>query len=454
MVAIQHLIAPASLPVPSRPPFPPSLSVLSWNVLLPNSVDAWWTYKMYNPPLTPHQQHVGKWPYRRDLLRARIAQVGADVVCLQEVAPASFEQDFAFMWEDLGYDGVELFRKGRFRPATFWRTSSVALACPPVHRDRTLLTSFRHAGCGDVEGNWHVLNCHLQAGKEGGRRVRQIHEGVGFAVKTARKLGETDPNAPRLVVCGDFNGGSECGAVRYLEDGAVGPDFLEDGDPVTSKVKRLSLSIPMQDAMDQPSLDRVPPPTLVVQELISLMVEPGTEHTPNLSADVLECLDRCYDRYATHENTGEAKGRVMGLSDVKRWLTDVNLQLGRGSEFRAAAKEMGWTEPPATQSTSETQSSRTRIVLPEDAILTNSGFRNVYEKELRQGKFWGIAHDLAIMEEPLMEVGVFQARYDRMYYSSSLDTVAIIDSVCDIPCPNDIEPSDHLPLAATFSVAI
>ena len=25
--------------------------------------------------------------------------------------------------------------------------------------------------------NWHVLNCHLQAGKQGGRRVRQIVEG-------------------------------------------------------------------------------------------------------------------------------------------------------------------------------------------------------------------------------------------------------------------------------------
>lgn len=35
----------------------------------------------------------------------------------------------------------------------------------------------------NLEGNdsrneyWHVLNCHLQAGKQGGRRVRQIVEG-------------------------------------------------------------------------------------------------------------------------------------------------------------------------------------------------------------------------------------------------------------------------------------
>ena len=36
--------------------------------------------------------------------------------------------------------------------------------------------------------NWHVLNCHLQAGKNGGRRVRQIVEGISTAFKLAKKL--------------------------------------------------------------------------------------------------------------------------------------------------------------------------------------------------------------------------------------------------------------------------
>jgi hypothetical protein len=35
-------------------------------------------------------------------------RIDADIVCLQEVAPASFEEDFSFM-EDLGYDGKEMF---------------------------------------------------------------------------------------------------------------------------------------------------------------------------------------------------------------------------------------------------------------------------------------------------------------------------------------------------------
>jgi hypothetical protein len=35
--------------------------------------------------------------------------------------------------------------------------------------------------------NWYVLNCHLQAGKQAPRRVRQINEGVRSVMTLARK---------------------------------------------------------------------------------------------------------------------------------------------------------------------------------------------------------------------------------------------------------------------------
>lgn len=41
MVAVQHLIGAQSFPAPISPE---SLSVFNYNVLLPNSVDGWWTY--------------------------------------------------------------------------------------------------------------------------------------------------------------------------------------------------------------------------------------------------------------------------------------------------------------------------------------------------------------------------------------------------------------------------
>jgi hypothetical protein len=104
-----------------------------------------------------------------------VCMLDACVVCLQEVAPGSFENDFSFM-QEIGYGGREMFKKGRFRPATFWKSDRLELAAPPVHKDRTILTAFRRKN-DDGARNWYVLNCHLQAGNQGPRRLRQIHEG-------------------------------------------------------------------------------------------------------------------------------------------------------------------------------------------------------------------------------------------------------------------------------------
>jgi hypothetical protein len=76
-MVVQHLIGPSCFPViPAIPTSSESLSVISYNVLLPNSVDGWWNYKMYLPPLSEEQKHWSTWEYRRDLLRDRLALVG------------------------------------------------------------------------------------------------------------------------------------------------------------------------------------------------------------------------------------------------------------------------------------------------------------------------------------------------------------------------------------------
>jgi mRNA deadenylase 3'-5' endonuclease subunit Ccr4 len=150
---------------------------------------------MYDPTQSYDIDLISTWNYRRDLIKHKIKTINPDVVCMQEVSPISFEEDFAFMREELGYDGVEMFKRGRFRPATFWRSSKCKLASPPVHKDRTLLTCFYLQGSdGDgvksVNSNriWHVLNCHLQAGPQGSRRLRQMDEGINASFKLAKKL--------------------------------------------------------------------------------------------------------------------------------------------------------------------------------------------------------------------------------------------------------------------------
>ena len=440
---ITHLVAPATLPN-----LPDSLSVLSYNVLLPNSVDAWWTYKMYSPPLSKANRQIAAWSYRRDLLKNRIGLVNADVVCLQEVSPESFEQDFAFMAE-LGYDGCELFKKGRFRPATFWKESKCTLITPAAHKDRTLLTAFK-LKCQEEENQqepWFVMNCHLQAGTEGKRRLRQILEGTKAILTMANKLKVKDPaSCVKAVICGDFNGGEECGAVRFLEDGFVDADFHEDGEQVTSNRKELAMKSVLQDVMR--CAGHTPPPTLVVAELISQMVHEGGSgyENPVLSNGVVDRLKRIFESKATHQHGIE---KCMSRQDVEAWLMDINGELGRGDEFREAARQMGW-KPPQHLEDAPADELKKIISLPSEGTLSLEGFIAVYQRELTRGKFWGINHDLSILGEPLEDLGLFAARYDRIYCTGAVQPIAVLDFLSDKPCPNADEPSDHLPVASCF----
>jgi hypothetical protein len=147
----------------------------------------------------------------------------------------------------------------------------------------------------------------------------------------------------------------------------------------------------------------------------------------------------------------------MNVSDVEQYLVAINKELGRGSEFREAARQMGWESEienggniQAEDEEKNNETERLRITLPPDGVLTLDGFLNIYESELQHGKFWGIAHDLAVLDEPLPIKGIFQARFDRIYHSAALTTRAIITFHSSEACPNSNEPSDHLPVAAAF----
>lgn len=277
---------------------------------------------------------------------------------------------------------------------------------------------------------------------------------------------EEDPENMKLIVCGDFNGGLECGAVKYLENGSIGPDFLEDGEQVSSREKVLVIP-PLIDAVSVNSISRggaFAPATLVVPELISLMIEQKDTETaftdPQFSKDVLDRLHRIYYRLATtltsNASSTQSGQLQMGKADVERWLTIINLRVGRGTEFRNAAKRMGWDEPSIETEESgddlkmAKKDERPLITIPDDGVLTLESFVSVYYDELCQGKFWGVAWDLAALGEPLAVKDVFQARYDRMYCSQSLVPVAVLDTLSDVACPNEFEPSDHLPVCVSF----
>ena len=436
---IQHLAWPASLQNTNSPN---SLSVLSYNVLLPNSQDGWWTYKNYYPPA---DLQITTWNYRQELIKTKIQSFGyPDVICLQEVAPDSFKEDFDFL-TSMGYDSHVLYRKGRFRPATFWKSAKCKLVHDPVHRDRCLLTCFTTNTQGKVP-TWHILNCHLQAGQNAPRRLRQLEDGIGAIVKLEKKIyPELKNDQIRAIVCGDFNGDDECAAIRFITDGVLTSDFIEDGAPVTSKTKTMPLG-PMTDVVAAAcSLDsKALPPTLVVPELISVMVAPTTTayNSPQLSDELKQRLTKIYNKFATDCNN-------MSTTDVEKWLTCINGKVGRGSEFRCAAKLMGWTS-------NQDDDENTRIELPPNSQLSLEHFFQVYLQELMQGKFWGIAHDLCILGEPIIplkDIKLYQGRIDRMFCTpATLTPTCVVSTFSDKPCPNENEPSDHLPVVASFKI--
>jgi hypothetical protein len=81
-MVVQHVLGPAvGFPLlMTSSANAESLSVMSYNVLLPNSVDGWWNYKMYLPPLSKEQTYISSWDFRRDLLKERISLVGKCIV--------------------------------------------------------------------------------------------------------------------------------------------------------------------------------------------------------------------------------------------------------------------------------------------------------------------------------------------------------------------------------------
>ncbi len=402
-------------------------SLLSYNVLLPNSTDGWWIYKYYHPSV-PMEERA--WNSRQGLLREQILQSGVDIVCLQETHGESFEQDFGFMAE-AGYKHA-LHRKFRFRTATFWRQDRIELVAER-HKDRTLVTSLRFKDA--PERVVHVLNCHLTGGPAPERRFRQAFEGLDQIRKEANKLKE-DPQQAAVIVCGDFNSyPGDTALERLMSHTVVEPEYRDPSHPerpITSK-RRGHVFGPMQDiyleAHDNDPAKR--PATLVVPALAQRFFN---EDTGKLTKDFALGLRAMFADFAGDKG-------YMDNADVEAWLTAINGQPDRGSERRkamAVIEERG------------------------DGTMTFEDFLFVYVSELREGKLWSVHHDMQVCGHGLEPdpSGPYEACLDRIYCSDRLQAVAVRETLTQAQrdliykdgqtLPNTWHPSDHLPLAAAF----
>ncbi|CAJ1335463.1 unnamed protein product [Effrenium voratum] len=406
---------------------------MTYNVLLPNSQDGWWIYKYYRDN-GPHTS----WPARQALLEKQILHCQPDVLCLQEVSEPSFSSDFAFL-PAAGYEAVLHDKKGRMRPATFWRSSEWEKV-GVQHKDRTLVVTLRKLGGQNAGKTVFVVNVHLSAGPNADRRLRQVQEALDVVSKDAKKLQLEDS---AVLVCGDFNSQGNSAVRELLVKGVVNADFRESGDPtekgqegrqVTSKTRQQKLG-EFQDALDVAFAGRAPA-TIIAQKVDDLMLYEDGTPTPAL----LEAVDNAFMRCSNGRD-------FMNSEDIDRFLLKINRELGRGSEHRfveAAIEGKG------------------------ERRLSREDFQALYAAELAEGKFWGVEHDLReLLGSGLCkpQQGPCQLRFDYIYFTSSTlrltgvqepltkaQKLRIFAEPWEV-LPNSWHPSDHLPVVAAFDFA-
>gem|GEM_PF-2581723 len=400
---------------------PGAFSLVSYNILLPNSVRGWWVFKFYQPSV-PDEARA--WAHRQRLLREGLLGAMADIVCLQEVVPDSFEQDLAFLTE-AGYDHA-LHRKSELRCATFWRRSRFALASEPQHKDRSLITSLRTVD--EARRLVHVVNVHLKAGPEPARRLRQVFEALEQTQKEARKVGQGP-----VVICGDFNSNPAGSAVqRLLIEGEVRPELREDAYPeqeLTSKPRSQPFGR-FDDAYAAAFGPQSAPPTLLLPDRDAFFADEQGALRPA----VVDAFRAIFQKFSGGQPT-------MDRAAVDRWISTINRRTERGSEWDKALEIFA-------KNGAETLSE-------EDLV-------GIYVAELREGKPWGVFHDLdacgALPGGP--PPAVFEGRFDQIHHTPSLSLSAVVSPLNEAQrrqvyeqkdtLPNAWHPSDHLPLGAVF----
>ena len=489
-------------------------SLLSFNVLLPNSQDGWWLYKYYDGVSQDYATTL--WPARSKLLAERLLSADADVVLLQECSADSFETDWSFLF-DAGYD-YAIHTKGRMRPATFWKRERMALCdaagkpldCEPsaavTTGDRTLIANFLlrdSTGAPLVDKPpISIVNAHLSAGQESRRRLQQIHGALDSIRKARAKVdakGEVS-----CIVAGDFNSQGRTAVREILEVGEVLPEYRESGDPteveqgqneVTSKPKRQVIGT-FADAMEvahaaAASKGNTPSggggvegsaqevfmryydswrairgeaaaAAGVEEEGAAAAVSPAGTVPPTLIAP--ELMSHMVDA------SGQATPALIAavdecfdlLSADKRCFTEAEQEVWL-SKINDPAGEF----PGGVQRGSEYRKALSLREGHENTPLTRADFQELYAEEVMQGKFWGVEHDLRVLRgKGMRQPGAppFTARFDNLFYTSG--TLKLHAAQEALPpaqleellsgkaiLPNAWHASDHLPVAAAFEWA-
>jgi mRNA deadenylase 3'-5' endonuclease subunit Ccr4 len=433
-----------------------TFSILSYNILLPNSIDGWWTFKNYCPITTSNKNNdasrattTTSWQARKILLKNKIFSENPQIICMQEASDVSYLTDFDFLINDNKW-GFVIHDKGknRMHPITFYRNDCFKIINGKSFlKDQTIITPFQTVSSDNESKIFWVINCHLKSGTYAAdRRLRQIHE----AMETIRKKSQTlfcnkgekknkknemqNPSTttllpPRVIIAGDFNSTSNInvGTGRYLLYGIVEKGFKEYGKSITSKDKVNYCGV-FHDAyalaykQNQQQHSSSSPPTLIAPSLIPRMekvivvnnvteTETGTTtmeyHPTNALIQAIELIHAIYaDITVLNEKQMSKKG-------VEQWLYDINKSIERGDEMRHAFKILNEKkkgteiEDLPSNTNNDNTSAKTQLYITSNDLLS------IYTTALRGGKYWSIAADIYIIAE----------KYDKIKQIAALNVL-------------------------------
>ena len=185
-------------------------SMVTWNLLAP-------TYATETKFPWASKQALS-WSHRRQLIVQQLTAIDADIVCLQEVEVAQWDELYAQL-HGLGYDGVlQETRNGHpVACATLFkrdqlvcvRTESRSRAMIAVAEMAPGHASAGAAGDAQQRQRLYVANVHLEAGPQ---KEQQRLLQLGSLLKRLRMQAEADGTsasspaaAPPLIIAGDFN---------------------------------------------------------------------------------------------------------------------------------------------------------------------------------------------------------------------------------------------------------
>ena len=507
-------LLPASAPLPLLDSGA-GFSILTYNVLMPNSVDGWWIYKYYGPD-TPAEATT--WDHRQQLLRERVVGSGADIVCLQECSPQSFESDWAWL-ADEGYD-CALLAKGRMRPATFWKRERWALcqadgsdlpaevaviyndevrpsevvdtadtgggsprnkgARGVLHGDRTLTTILRPLGPGgdpvakQPTPLW-VINAHLSAGPEARRRLRQVHD----ALEAARKLVAKTTGVPAAgggkagggkagggkAGSGGGKGGSTSGAAAMPARVVVAGDFNSQGHSAVRELLEAGEVLPaFRESGDA---------TEAAQAETEVTSKPKRQALGRFAdAQAVACAASGVARPPTliaaelMSHMQQADGRPSEA--LRLALDEAFARLSSDGATLSDEEQAAWLLE-VNKAAGRGSEHRAAIAAREargGAPLTREDFHAVYAAELAQGKFWGVEHDLRVLRGAGLRAegsAPFTAAFDYIWFATdALQLVGVQPGLAEEELaellsgrrhglPDEKHASDHVPVAAAFA---